>query len=96
MPALTIVAHITAKPEKTEFVKTKLEGLIETTRSEDGCVQYDLHQDNEHPNHFMFFENWDSRERWLKHMDSPHLKDYLDATEGAIEAFELHEMTKVG
>ncbi|MEO1610025.1 MAG: antibiotic biosynthesis monooxygenase, partial [Pseudomonadota bacterium] len=24
----------------------------------------DLHQDNENPAHFMFYENWESRELW--------------------------------
>ena len=55
----------------------------------------DLHQDNENPAHFMFFENWESRELWLAHMEQQHLKDYLAATEGAVESFTLHEMTHV-
>ena len=58
-------------------------------------MQYDLHQDNENPAHFMFFENWDSRELWQKHMGAQHLLDYKAATEGAIENFTLHEMTRV-
>ena len=58
MPKLTIVAHIKAASEKVDFVKSELQKLIDVTRSEDGCVQYDLHQDNENPAHFMFYENW--------------------------------------
>ncbi|MHC5114006.1 MAG: putative quinol monooxygenase [Planctomycetota bacterium] len=95
MAKLTIVAHITAKPDKIELVRTELEKLIDTTRAEAGCRQYDLHQDNEHPAHFMFFENWDSRELWQAHMNNQHLKDYLAATDGAVEDFTLHEMTHV-
>ena len=95
MPTLIIVAHITAKSGKTEFVKTELQKLIDTTRSEEGCVQYDLHQDNQNPAHFMFFENWDSRELWQEHMGAKHLQDYLAATDGAIEDFTLYEMTKI-
>ena len=93
MSKLTIVAHITAKSDKIEFVKAELEKLIDITRSEEGCVQYDLHQDNETPAHFMFYENWESRELWQAHMNMPHLKDYMAATDGAVEAFTLHEMT---
>jgi len=96
MSKLTIVAHITARPDKIEFVKSELMKLIDVTRSEAGCVQYDLHQDNEKPAHFMFFENWDSRELWQKHMSAPHLLAMKAATEEAIEAFALHEMTRVG
>lgn len=96
MPALTIVAHIKAKADQVELVKSELEKLIETTRSEQGCLQYDLHQDNDDPAHFLFFENWESRELWQLHMGNQHLKDYLAATDGAVEEFTLSEMTQIG
>lgn len=92
---LTIVAHITAKPDRIELVKAELIKLVEITRSEAGCVQYDMHQDNERPAHFMFFEIWESRELWQRHMAASHLQAMKAATEGAIEAFALHEMTQV-
>lgn len=93
MPKLTIVAHITAKPDKIDFVKSELEKLIDITRSEEGCLQYDLHQDNQNQAHFMFYENWVSRELWQKHMNNHHLKEYQAATDGAVAEFTLHEMT---
>ncbi|NES24956.1 MAG: antibiotic biosynthesis monooxygenase [Symploca sp. SIO3E6] len=93
MSKLTIVAHITAKSDKIELVKTELEKLIDITRAEEGCLQYDLHQDNENPAHFMFYENWESRELWQIHMNNQHIKDYMAATDGAVEVFTLHEMT---
>ncbi len=93
MPKLTIVANITAKADQIALVKAELEKLIAPTLPEEGCLQYDLHQDNDNPCHFMFYENWESRELWQAHMNSQHLKDYLAATDGAIEVFTLHEMT---
>ncbi len=95
MPHLAIVAHIHAKADKVDLVKGELLKLITMTRAEDGCIQYDLHQDNDDPAHFMFFENWQSRELWQMHMNAPHLATYMTATDGAVEAFTLHEMTKV-
>ncbi len=95
MANLTIVANIKAKAGKIELVKSELEKLIDITRREAGCIQYDLHQDNEDPTHFMFFENWTSREMWQNHMGAQHLKDYLAATDGAIDEFTLNEMTRV-
>ncbi len=96
MPKLTIVANIKAKSDKIELVKAELEKLVPITRSEPGCLQYDLHQDNENPAHFMFYENWDSRALWQTHMNAQHLKDYMAATEGAVEDFTLSEMTHIG
>lgn len=95
MARLTIVANIKAKPGKVDLVKAELTKLIDITRAEKGCVQYDMHQDNQNPAHFLFFEIWESRDLWQNHMAAQHLKDYLAATEGAIEDFTLNEMTQV-
>lgn len=93
MAELTIVANIIAAQNHTEEVKAELIKLIEFTRSEEGCINYDLHQDNDKPEHFMFYENWRTRELWQAHMEAQHLKDYLVATEGKVENFTLNEMS---
>jgi quinol monooxygenase YgiN len=95
MANLTIVANIIAKADKVEFVKAELLKLIDITRAEEGCINYDLHQDNDNPAHFVFYENWTSRELLQKHLDNQHLKDYVAATDGAVESFVLNEMTKI-
>lgn len=93
---LTIVARILAKEGKGDLVKRELLKLIEVTRAEEGCINYDLHQDNENPNFFLFYENWTTRELWQIHMKNAHLADYLKATDGAVEEFTLNEMTIIG
>lgn len=92
---LTIVARILVKPEKREFVKSELLKLIDITRAEKGCIQYDLHQDNENENLFLFFENWENRTLWQVHMNNQHLADYIKATDGAVDEFIVHEMTHI-
>ena len=57
MTTLTVIAHITAKDDSIALVKAELEKLIPATRSEKGCIRYDLFQDNEKPSHFMFHES---------------------------------------
>ena len=90
---LTIIARILAKEEKRDLVKTELLKLIESTRAEEGCINYDLHQDNENKNLFLFHENWESRELWQNHMSNPKLAEYLKATEGSVQEFIINEMT---
>ncbi|MBD5770305.1 putative quinol monooxygenase [Marinomonas colpomeniae] len=96
MAALTIVANILANPDKIELVKNELVKLIDITRAEKGCMNYDLHQDNENPAHFTFYENWETRDLWQTHMSNTHLADYMAATDGAVAEFTLSEMTKIG
>jgi len=93
MTALTIVANIKANPDKIELLKAELLKLIDITRAETGCINYDLHQDNANPAHFMFYENWETRELWQTHMANQHLADFMAATDGAIAEFILNEMT---
>jgi len=95
MAKLTIVANIKAHEDKIELVKAELLKLIDITRAEEGCINYDLHQDNENPAHFMFFENWETRELWQTHMGNQHLQDYMAATEGAVVEFTLNEMSHI-
>lgn len=96
MSQLTIVANIKANADKVGLVKAELLKLIEITRAEKGCINYDLHQDTENPAHFMFYENWQTRELWQTHMNNQHLADYMAATEGAVAEFTLNEMTIIG
>ncbi|MEW6999076.1 putative quinol monooxygenase [Colwelliaceae bacterium BS250] len=95
MTTLTIVANIKANADKIELVKAELLKLIELTRAEAGCINYDLHQDITDPTHFMFYENWKTRELWQTHMANQHLADYMAATEGAVTEFTLNEMTLI-
>jgi quinol monooxygenase YgiN len=96
MSQLTIVAKILAIEEKRDFVKAELLKLIPITKAEKGCINYNLHQDNENENLFLFHENWESRELWQVHMGNKHLADYVKATEGAVEEFVINEMTVIG
>ncbi|MDF1606822.1 putative quinol monooxygenase [Hoeflea sp. YIM 152468] len=96
MSKLTIVATIKAKPDQIALVKAELEKLIPITRAEAGCIDYDLHQDISNPAHFMFYENWESRELWQSHMKAPHLAAYAEATDGAVAEVILHEMNQIG
>lgn len=92
---LTIIARVLAKEEKRELVKAELLKLIEVSRAEKGCINYDLHQDNENPNLFLFHENWENRALWQIHMGNQHLAGYIKATEGAVEEFIVHEMSQI-
>lgn len=95
MAHLTVVARIEAKDHCIDMVKAELLKLTAPTRQEAGCIQYDLHQDNENPAAFLVYETWENRELWQEHMESPHLAAFLQATDGAIRAFTVNEMMKL-
>mgnify|MGYP000064513002 CR=1 FL=1 len=95
MTKLTIIANIIAKDGQVELVRSELIELIDKTRGEQGCINYDLHQDNQNPAHFVFHENWESEAALDAHLASEHIAGYVAAVEGAIESFTLNRMTHI-
>ncbi|WP_158770424.1 putative quinol monooxygenase [Paraglaciecola sp. L1A13] len=95
MTKLTILANIIAKDDKVDLVKSELLKLIDLTRAEEGCLDYNLHQDAENPAHFMFYENWQSRELWQHHMNADYMAAYGVAVDEAVESWTLNEMTHI-
>jgi quinol monooxygenase YgiN len=74
----TVIAYFYAKPEKARELEKILQNFVVQTRQEAGCVNYDLHQADDDPNVFVFYENWRSREDWDHHNQRPFLKSFLE------------------
>ena len=73
-PYVVVVAHLAAKPGCEEALKAVLLSLVGPTRTEEGCLLYDLHQGIAEPARFVFYENWASQEALNKHLGSEHLR----------------------
>jgi quinol monooxygenase YgiN len=69
-----VVARIVARPGRVEELRVLLEGLIEPTRKEPGCVTYELLQNTADPTDFTFVEEWRSNADLDAHLQSPHLQ----------------------
>jgi len=74
---LTVIAHLMARPDKIEDTKAFLMSLIERTRAEAGCIDYHLHQSQEDPAKFSFYENWSSPAALDEHMETPYLQELV-------------------
>lgn len=75
---LSVVAYVEAKPGMEEQVKNCLHALVEPTRNEAGCFNYDLHQSEDNPALFVFYENWTNKAALDQHLETPHVKAFLD------------------
>ncbi|MDB9565272.1 putative quinol monooxygenase [Providencia rettgeri] len=45
MPEIRIVATVIAKDNEVEFVKAATKSIVEPSNRDEGCLQYELHQD---------------------------------------------------
>jgi quinol monooxygenase YgiN len=96
MSTVTVVAKVVAKRESVESVRGELLKLIAPTRSEEGCIEYRLHQDNEDPAVFIFCENWESEACLARHLESAHFKNYVSAIDGMLKEKNVRRMTMIG
>ncbi|MDE0589450.1 putative quinol monooxygenase [Halocynthiibacter sp. C4] len=92
---LTIIAHIHANTDAVDQVKSELQKMVAPTLAEKGCIAYDLHQNNDDPTHFFFYETWETRDLWQDHMNSAHIAAFKAATEGLVREVSVFELSKV-
>lgn len=86
LTTVRVVAHVVALSEKVEQVKLILLGLIEPTRQESGCIQYELLQNQEDPTNFVFVEEWESDALLDAHLESPHMIEVDAKLDGLLAA----------
>lgn len=72
--AVRVVARVVARPGKEDELRVLLQGLVEPTRREQGCVVYELLQNTTDSTDFTFVEEWNSDADLDAHLQSPHLQ----------------------
>lgn len=95
MSKITVVAKVLAKTDAVEAVKAELLKMIAPTRQEDGCIEYRLHQDNDNPAAFVFYENWRDLSCLEQHMNSQHFQTYVAAVGDLLADKTVFKMTEV-
>lgn len=74
---VVVFAGFRAKENKAGELESELRSLVEPTRTEDGCICYELHLDTGDPSFFMFYEVWRSQEDLDRHLSTPALSRLL-------------------
>lgn len=69
-----LLAEIQAKPGKAQIVKQALLQLLEPTRQEEGCKQYDLFADESVEGLFLMQEIWTTEQALEGHNSTAHLR----------------------
>ena len=83
--AITVLAKLRAKDGMYETVKNDCLALVEPTRSEEGCIIYDFHQDTDDPASFMFYEQWVSKQALDEHLRMPYLQAFFSKAEELLD-----------
>ena len=82
---IVVIARVMAKAGKEKQLKQALMELIEPSRNDDGCINYDLHTSDDGPGMFMFHETWRDKEALAKHLSTPHLRNFISKAEKFVD-----------
>ena len=88
----TAIATLIAKAGQQDALEQHLRALLEPTRAEAGCSQYDLHQDLANPQAFYMIEQWSSDEALQAHDASAHIQHFRATAGDLIEHFDLKRL----
>lgn len=82
--SVKVVAKITAQHDKVEELKSILLGLIGPTRTEKGCISYQLLQSKTDKSNFVFVEEWTSDAAIDEHMATSYVQDALSKAQSLL------------
>jgi quinol monooxygenase YgiN len=94
--SVTVVARFRADEGMERQLKELLLSLIAPSRSDKGCIRYDLHQSYDDPAVFVFYETWESKELLGEHSATPHVRQFrVQAKALLAEPPEVILLTKI-
>ena len=95
MKKIVLIATLVLK-DSNEGVLEALTMLHQATHQDDkGCLQYDVHQDIEQENAYVFIETWESEALLAAHMEKEHFKVYKAFMGDKIERMSLQKLEKI-
>jgi len=77
---LTVVAVFRARPGHEAPLRAALLAMLEPSRREAGCLNYDLHSSDVDRALLFFHETWRSADEHRNHLDTPHVRHLLAIT----------------
>ncbi|MFI9415324.1 putative quinol monooxygenase [Nocardia gamkensis] len=96
MSTLTLNVRFTAKPGREAELRDLLQGMIEPTLAETGCIRYELYLHPTDPSRMVLLEEWADADALDAHFRTPHLKALATAfQEVLVEPFQLRRFTEI-
>ncbi|QZY56191.1 putative quinol monooxygenase [Crassaminicella profunda] len=71
---LQVVSKIYVKEDQIDEFVEVFKGMVEPSRKEEGCIQYEMYQDEENPRIFIVLEQWKTKEDFDQHFKTEHFE----------------------
>lgn len=90
-----VLAKLAVEPEQIEKVIHEFKLLMNETRKESGCLQYDLHQEVHDPATLIIFERWKTEAALEGHLKTAHFMSCFNKVGELIKYNETRIMKKL-
>ncbi|NQY20689.1 MAG: antibiotic biosynthesis monooxygenase [Campylobacteraceae bacterium] len=96
MSQVVVVAKIKIKEEfYLEVYKELLLVYKYTLANDEGCLQYDLHNDIDDKHTFAFVETWENQDALDAHAKTDHFMDFVKSISDKIEDLKINRLIKI-
>jgi len=85
---VTLIVAMRARPGRESDLEKELKSLVACSRSERGCLAYDLHASSDVPGLFLLREVWTSMRHHQKHWETVHMKKWSEKKAALVETRE--------
>jgi quinol monooxygenase YgiN len=76
--AINLTVILKSKTESIETLKSLLLDLVQNSKKETACRQYDLHQSDKEPTIFIFHEVWENQDGLDLHNQQSYLQTFFE------------------
>jgi quinol monooxygenase YgiN len=74
---IVLVARLKVIDDAVEEAKRLALGIVADSRTEAGCINYDVHQAIDDPTVFVWHETWKNKAALDAHFELPYFKDFF-------------------
>jgi quinol monooxygenase YgiN len=74
---IVLVARLKVKNDKVEEAKKAALAIVADSRSETGCLNYDIHQSIEDETVFVWHETWANKTALDEHFQKPYFAEFF-------------------
>ncbi|MGE8500175.1 MAG: putative quinol monooxygenase [Pseudomonas sp.] len=92
---LTLVATITANAGHADTLEAGLRQLVTASRTEAGCLQYDLHRHQDDVHVFVMIEQWQDSAALAFHQGTDHYLHFKASCADALKGVALQPLNRI-
>lgn len=70
---IAVIGQFRMPPENMETARPLMRKVMEATRAEEGCIEYNYAEDVLDPGLIRVSELWETREQLMAHLKTPHM-----------------------